>query len=626
MDHENFGKKEVQNTSLWPILNKDWFFVILIIVSFTSSSILWVNKHNSELKISGDVVHQITTALSQMDPSLYTTDYVYSSRSLTAFYSPIQIETIKILYGFTGKFSSVLALMGFFYGIFYSISAFFLLRFMGFSPLVSFLFLPFFSSRVSIPTVGGWVTGIFTFLPKYWFIPVPTIDPYNWIFSKCIYMILLGVTFFKLNSASSYFFFYLAVGAMFSIHAPVGFNFLFGASLLFFSKLSSFSKGKKMVFIFFTMLFFSAGAFPFLVTYFQHFPSEKELFSLEEQNFFYNFAQLRFPNSYPPPIYRVFQKIPIFCGLPHFGMLFITILGIYGWYKNSPRVQLVFVLAMVLYFYLLKAIPLIILGLFFISEISKGQLESLKIGIYRFFLLSLGCFFTVTWGEWAQNIFCFYTQKPPSLIDHARFQGCFATNGFFLVFLLFFQFMEFHPNGKKKWFIGGLLIVSSVFFAQSPFEEQVKGYSNQYFDQALFLDTNPRFEINDSEYSEILNFAQKTPKETLFIFLDSQAVSWYFRFHSRRSIGINFSDMVWLYWTNKKKLCKDWQTSQNLLEAYREKNIYKALREACKVEGTFLVFPKTLESAKLAVQSGESYVIVSVPKQTENGLKLQQEE
>jgi hypothetical protein len=85
-----------------------WMFVWAVFYGF---------KYN-EGNITGDLVHQVTTALSRLDPTIFSNDYIYSDRKIMAFYSPQQIWSIATLYRVTGSMSVGLAILQFIYSAF----------------------------------------------------------------------------------------------------------------------------------------------------------------------------------------------------------------------------------------------------------------------------------------------------------------------------------------------------------------------------------------------------------------------------------------------------------------------------------------------------------------------------
>jgi len=71
-------------------------------------------------------------------------------------------------------------------------------------------------------------------------------------------------------------------------------------------------------------------------------------------------------------------------------------------------------------------------------------------------------------------------------------------------------------------------------------------------------------------------------------------------------------DMGTKYYSLRKELIHDWAIFTDLLDSYVKRDTQRALAIANEQGGDYLVFPKTPENERLAVQAGKSYVIIPV--------------
>lgn len=596
------------------LFNRNWPYVTAIVI-YNAGFIGIYARYYSEQNITGDLVHHVTTALSQMNLGLFSKDYIYHNQDATGFYSPQQIITLRVLGSVFGNVSDALALMNFLYGTALATIAFLFLRKMRMSPWFSFVMSFLFGIHVTSPLLGGsWGFLSFYTYDYLTLVPRPVFHPYNSLLAGAGYLLLLYLLIFYFESDRHYFVFYFVAGVMFAVYGPTGLTFLFGSGLLLLGRVRR-CRLADVTFLIKVGLAFTAGASPFLLNYLLSIPATGRDLSPEEQKILYAFWQWRFPEDYPIPIWKLLVRgFPRIGWLAHVPLVLLTGLGVWAWLRHSVRGQIAFLYGIVLYIFVFKAIPYVLLAMFFLHLTPDEQLRAWRGPIERLFVLSLGLWSVTTWGELAMNMYYKVVQRPPFFIDNPRFMPHLAANAFIVTALL----VHYHFFRSRTWktlisfgtaFVASMIILNGAWGDRAI---QAWAVTNDIRWRGEIHGRDPYFEVDDDDYREIVSFGRQSPADSLFIFLTTSDNAWYFRLRARRSIGLNGDDMARKYYMLKHEVVADWRKFNELLESYRERNTEKALDIAGRLGGDYLIFPRTRENEALSTKSGESYVIIPV--------------
>lgn len=598
------------------IIKSDCWYIAAIIAWNILFCIMYA-YFKRDLLIDGDIVHQMTTALSQSGESLFQKDYIYRSSDAYGFYSPLQITTLKWLYFLFGNFNIPLVLMTFLYGTPMALISYCFSRRVGFSPLMCFLLSFVLCIYVSDPVGSGNFWGLYhTFfyrlnLPSP---PYPAYSPYNWSLAASLYLLLLYFLFFGLEKRKQFYWFSFIAGLLFLVHAPTGLTFAIGAFFLFVREVLL-QKEQRTLFVLSCIGCFLIGAAPFLINYVLQMPHQLPL-SAGENRFLYEFWQMRFPDDYPRPIWKLLIRgFPRIGWIAHIFPALLTGLALVSWYKHNLRLQIGFLYGVIVYVFAFKALPYAAVGLYLLYVALDRDLEQWKLPLERLFLLTVGTFIMTTWGQLAIDLHARLLQRPAIYIENTRFMPYMGANAFLVTALLLYMAWNRYGKGLRRSVILVSLIASAVSIGVMADGPLLRAWAeDHHISYRALYKGDPNFVVDDKDYSAILDFARASPVDSLFIFLDSEGKSWYFRFRARRSIGINFMDMGIKYYSLRKELIHDWPIFTKLLDCYVRRDTQRALAIASGQGGDYLVFPRMPENERLAVQAGKSYVIIPVNK------------
>jgi hypothetical protein len=530
-----------------------------------------------EENIAGDLVHQVTTALNRVDPSIFSKDYIYSDPLITAFYSPQQIGSIATLYRLTGSISVALASLQFLYSAILVLGAWLVAKQLTRNIWVMLIFMLTILQFSMMTLKGGWTWGILRG-------PFPVFMPVNWILARGLLLAFILLTLLKKQS------FLTAqaaiLGLLFLIHAPTGLTLTIGATPYFIWKLID-SPNRFKDFAKWTGAFFAGASF-FLINFWVNSPISVPLTSAEN-SLLYDIWLYRLPDDYPHTFWRLFTLGDLeWDWAAHTALIVVTLSALWGIIKKNGAILLASTGLLLGYIYGLEAIPLVFLILA-VSYWGRENLKSLQTSTWSLGLIIYGAFFVCTWLQWAYDIYHSTMRTPPFIIDNQRF----------VTYLFPFAFVIFSTATKKfkKWGLliaaYGILTLPLLFHSFDPLYQNIASDHNVKF-RAQF-DFNPRFSLSKSDNYKVLEFAKKSPKGSLFLYYSNSMDSWYFRLRARRPIALNANDLGWKYYSKKKELVSDWLIYTRILEAYRNRDLERLCKTTKDLAIDFIVFP-TVES------------------------------
>ena len=376
-----------------------WMFLWAIFYGFTYS----------EGDISGDLIHHMNTALSRIDQTIFSKDYLYSDPTTMAYYSPQQVWSIGILYRLTGSMPAGLAILQFFYSALYAFGAWLVAKQMTKNVWIMSIFMLTILQFLVLPVKDGWHWGIMRG-------PIPVFFPLNITLARSLLLIFIALLFSKRKSVLT------AqagiLGLMFTFHAPTGLTLSMGVVPYFLWKLTASTQWVKDLFKWATAYLIGASLFLF-----NFWVNSSNLVPLTpaENSFLYDFVFYRYPDTYPQVIWRLFTHGDLELDwVAHTALLMVTLPALWGIIAKNGAILLASTGILLGYIYGFVAIPLA-LFIIWVSFFGKENLKSFQASTWNLALIAYGAFIVCTWLQWAYDIYNAEMRTPPFLIDNARF-------------------------------------------------------------------------------------------------------------------------------------------------------------------------------------------------------------
>ncbi|MFA5181671.1 MAG: hypothetical protein WC405_10160 [Syntrophales bacterium] len=525
--------------------------------------------------ISGDLVHQITTALNRYDPTIFSKDYLYRDPTTLAFYSPQQIWSIVFFYWLTGSISWALAILQFIYSSVIVIGAWLISRQLSRNVWLMTIMMAAMMQFATSPLIGGHSWGLLrAIFPAYF--------PYNWLLARGLVLIFLSLVIARQKNTESMQ--ALILGLIFTVHAPTGLTLTMGAAPYFLWRL--YGSQHKLADVLKWSFSFFLGAAYFLWNYWVYAPQVIS-FSAEEKAFLYDFVQYRFPDDYPVPWLKLVLRSSQHWGwLAHVPLIVVTGIALAGLIKRSTTFILAAMGMLIVYVFALKGIPLALL-IFFIAykRRSTTDPEILDV-IWRLALIGFGAFSVCTWLQWANDIYHAFYRIPPFIIDNTRFLP------FLFPVVAVAVFLVIKVNRYRVVLVAAFLILSIPLcgpFFNPMYQNYAYAHNIRWRAQ---YDFDPHFSLSETDRLRVLNFAATTPENSLFLFEDSKMDGWYFRLRARRSISVNPSDLSIKYFVRRKELIEDWKKYLGILDAYRQRDVSRLCKVTSNMDIDYVIFPK----------------------------------
>ncbi|MGO9212699.1 MAG: hypothetical protein ACLP9S_02255 [Syntrophales bacterium] len=551
----------------------------LLLIAWLGWMLVWAVYYGfkmNEGNISGDIVHQITTALNRYDPTLFSKDYLYRDPATMAFYSPQQIWTIVFFYWLTNSISWSLAILQFLYSSVIVTGAWLISRQLSRNVwLISVMMVAMLQFAMS-PMIGGHSWGFMvSILPIYF--------PYNWLLARGLVLIFLSLVIVQQRSTETMQAFIL--GLIFTVHVPTGLTLSLGATPYFLWRF--YGSQHKLADMFKWSFAFLLGATYFLWNYWIHAPQVIAL-SAEDKDFLYNFWQYRFPDDYPVPWLKLVLRSSQYWGwLAHVPLFVVTGVALTGLIKRNTALILSAMGILIVYIFALKGVPLALL-IFFVAYKYRNRPDTEKgSAIWRLALIGFGAFFVCTWLQWASDIYHAFYRVPPFIVDNTRFLP------FLFPFVAVTFFIASEVN-RYRILLLAVFLALSIVLARPFFDSMYQDYADAHnIRWRAQYDFDPHFSLSEKERLRVLDFAATTPVNSLFLFLDSKGDGWYFRLRAKRSISVNSNDLCVKFYAKKKELIEDWKDYLEILTSYRQKDVARLCKVTANMDIDYIVFPKT---------------------------------
>lgn len=571
-----------------------------LLIAWLGLMLVWAVHYGfnmNEGNISGDLVHQITTALNRYDRTIFSKDYLYRDPTTMAFYSPQQIWSIVFFYWLTGSISWALAILQFLYSCVIVIGAWLISRQLSRNVWLMTIMMAAMLQYVTSPLNGGHSWGLLGIpisvdLTNAWLLAkrmvliflspfFPSYLPYNWTFSRGLVLVFLSLVIARQKNTESMQ--ALILGLLFTVHAPTGLTLTLGSVPYFLWRL--YSSQHKLADVLKWSFAFSFGAAYFLWNYWIHAPQVIS-FSAEEKAFLYDFVQYRCPDDYPVPWLKLVLRSSSDWGwLAHVPLFVVTGLALAGLIKRSITFILATMGMLIVYIFALKGIPLALLIVFIAyKHRNMSDPENLD-AIWRLALIGCGAFFVCTWLQWASDVFHAFYKVPPFIIDNTRFLPFL----FPVVAVAFFLAIKVN---RYRVLLMAVFFVLSVLLWRPFFDSMYQNYADSHkIKWRAQYDFDPHFSLSEADRGRVLDFAATTPANSLFLFEDSKGDGWYFRLRTRRSISVNSNDLGTKYYAKKKELIEDWKVYLEILASYRQRDVASLCKGTANMDIDYVVFP-----------------------------------
>lgn len=556
-------------------------------------AIYFALKYN-EGNITGDLVHQITTALDRVAPATFSRDYLYRDPATMAFYSPQQIWSIAGLYRITGSIAWSLGVLQFLYSVVCVVGAWLLARELSRNVWVMAMTMAIVLQYVTVPLNIGQSWG---FLRG----PLPAYFPYNWLLARGLFLLFLACV--VKNEGRSEAAQAAILGLIFTVHAPTGLTLTFGAAPYFLWRLQI--SRSRVVFFKWTAAFLAGASF-FLVTYWLTAP-RSATFTPAQSAFFYDFVQYRFPDDYPAPLWKLVLRSGQQWGwIAHAALVVVSAIGTWGLVTRRSSVLLGGTGILFAYVFGIKALPLAIFIIYF-SYLARKELTAYESVAWRLALIAYGAFFVCTWAQWASDIYYATRRLPPVIVDNTRFLP-------FLFAFAAIMFASITARLRKQAWLLMVYGILAIPLGRPLFDGMYQSFADRHgIKWRSQFDFDPQFALSESDNRKVIEFAERTPASTVFLYESSSEDGWDFRLRARRSIAINSNDIGVKYYQKKGELLRDWPVYVDILQAYRERSTQHLCRAAAGVDFDYVVFPKATRdepsclSKVLSLNSGSVY-------------------
>jgi hypothetical protein len=538
-------------------------------------SIYYGFKYN-EGNITGDLAHQVTTALNRADPSLFARDYLYKDPATLAYYPPLQVWSIAGLYLLTDSISWSLAVLQFLYSAVCVAGAWLIARQISRNvatmALIMIALLAFTISPLNGGHTWGMLKGIF---PSYF--------PYNALLARGLVLIFLSLVIAGERSSATL---QAAIlGLVFTVHAPTGLTLTLGAVPYFLWRL--FRSTNRITDAAKWAAAFLVGAAVFLTNYLGSTAPASAL-SPSDQAFLYDFWQYRFPEDYPAPLWKLVLKgLPGWGWIAHAALACVSLVAVWGLVRKNPSVLITAGGLLLAYIFGLAALPLTLLVLYVAWQLRGSEGAVNFHAIWTASLIAFGAFFVCTWLQWASDIYHASVRRPPFLIDNMRF----------LPVLFAFVSVTFVAAAsafrERSWMAIGAYCLLSVPLAFPLLDRSYQEFADAHaIKWRAQYDFDPRFALSAQDEKRVIDFASTTRPNSVFLYFDSNSEGWYFRLRARRAIAINTLDLAVKYYSQKDELVRDWPVYLEILKAYREKDLRALCRATESMEVDYVVFPE----------------------------------